>query len=182
MRLTPRGYAIGLADQRRFDLMQQKRELRDGLISFMEQRTVRPAEVDALLTEAGSSPLQQGVKLVDVVARPQLTVNMLAAVLPDLAELIAKLPDDRRDEIVEAAEILVKYRGYIERERLNVEKLHRLEDVKIPVEYDYMSVKALSTEARQKLERHRPRTLGQASRIPGISPADVNILMLLIGR
>lgn len=182
MRLTPRGYEIGLADQRRFSLMEQKRELRDSLISFMEQRTVRPAEVSQLLESVESSPLQQGVKLVDVVARPQLTIEMLAGVLPDLQEHIDALPADRREEIVEAAEILVKYRGYIERERVNVEKLHRLEEVKIPVDYDYMRVNALSTEARQKLERHRPQTLGQASRIPGISPADVNILMLLIGR
>ena len=182
MRLTPRGYAVGLADDTRYSLMLEKRELRDSLIRFMEDRTVRPAEVADLFASVGSAPLQQGVKLIDVVARPQLTIASLAGVLPDLAELIAGLPDNRRDEIVEAAEILVKYRGYIERERVNVEKLHRLEEVKIPTEYDYMSVNALSTEARQKLERHRPATLGQASRIPGISPADVNILMLLIGR
>lgn len=182
MRLTPRGYAVGLADDTRYSLMLEKRELRDSLIRFMEERTVRPAEVADLFASVGSAPLQQGVKLIDVVARPQLTIASLAGVLPDLAELIAGLPDNRRDEIVEAAEILVKYRGYIERERVNVEKLHRLEEVKIPTEYDYMSVNALSTEARQKLERHRPATLGQASRIPGISPADVNILMLLIGR
>ncbi|MDE6300564.1 MAG: tRNA uridine-5-carboxymethylaminomethyl(34) synthesis enzyme MnmG [Muribaculaceae bacterium] len=182
MRLTPRGHAVGLADDRRYELMLEKRELRDSLISFMEQRTVRPAEVSDLLRSVDSAPLQQGVKLVDIVSRPQLSIELLAQVLCDLRERIDSLPAERRDEIVEAAEILIKYRGYIERERANVEKLHRLEEVKIPVDYDYLSVHALSTEARQKLERHRPRTLGQASRIPGISPADVNILMLLIGR
>ncbi len=182
MRLTPRAYAIGLADKHRYDLVEEKRALRDRIIEFASTRTTHPAEVDAYLASIGSSPLKQGVKLVDVIARPSVTIDALADVLPDLAELLSQSPADRREEITEAAEILIKYRGYIKREQDNAAKLRRLEEVKIPASIDYSSIKALSTEARQKLERQRPATIGIASRIPGISPADVNILLLLMNR
>lgn len=182
MRLTPRGYEIGLATQERFDLMAEKREWRDRLIDFARNLSVRPAEVNPLLEEQGSSPLTQGVKLVDLIARPQLSLPLLVTNLDAVKEFVEAIPAGRRDEIIEAAEILIKYRGYIERERANVDKLHRLEEVRIPERFDYESVKALSTEARQKLTRHRPATIGQASRIPGISPSDVSILLLLMNR
>lgn len=182
MRLTPRGYHIGLATRRRYDLMVEKREWRDRFIEFAQTTSVKPSEVNALLESCGSSPLQQGVKLIDLIARPQLGISTLAGGLPGVAEFVASIPAERRDEIVEAAEILIKYRGYIDRERANVEKLHRLEEVRIPDSFEFETIKALSTEARQKLSRHRPATIGQASRIPGISPSDVNILLLLMNR
>lgn len=182
MRLTPKGYKIGLASEHRYDLMVEKRDWRDRFIEFAQTQTVRPAEVNSLLEEHQSSPLTQGVKLIDLIARPQLTVAILTAGLPALAEFVAMIPAERREEILEAAEILIKYRGYIERERANASKLHRLEEVKIPAGLDFESIHAISTEGRQKLMRHRPVTIGQASRIPGISPSDVNILLLLMNR
>lgn len=182
MRLTPKGYKIGLASEHRYDLMVEKRDWRDRFIEFAQTQTVRPAEVNSLLEEHQSSPLTQGVKLIDLIARPQLTVAILTAGLPALAGFVAMIPAERREEILEAAEILIKYRGYIERERANASKLHRLEEVKIPAGLDFESIHAISTEGRQKLMRHRPVTIGQASRIPGISPSDVNILLLLMNR
>lgn len=182
MRLTPKGYKIGLASEHRYDLMVEKRDWRDRFIEFAQTQTVRPAEVNSLLEEHQSSPLTQGVKLIDLIARPQLTVAILTAGLPALAEFVAMIPAERREEILEAAEILIKYRGYIERERANASKLHRLEEVRIPAGLDFESIHAISTEGRQKLMRHSPVTIGQASRIPGISPSDVNILLLLMNR
>jgi len=182
MRLTPIGYQIGLADKTRFELMEEKRLWRDRFIEFARTYTVKAAQVDALLREADSAPLTQSVRLVDLISRPQLNVSMLASALPDLRAFIDTMPSVRCAEIVECAEILIKYSGYIDRERLNAEKLHRLENVRIPDGFDYLSVKALSTEARQKLDRIRPVSIGQASRIPGISPSDVNILLLLMNR
>ena len=182
MRLTPRGYAIGLATEERFQLLEQKRTLRDQILELLQCTSVKPQQVAAMLASIGSAPLQQTQKAVDLVARPGVTIDMLADCIEELAALIASLPVNRSEEIVEAAEILIKYRGYIEREQANVEKLHRLENVKIPNNIDYSTVTALSTEARQKLEKQRPSTLGQASRIPGVSPSDVNILLLLMNR
>ena len=182
MRLTPRGYEIGLADERRFRLMEEKRRLRDGLVALARELTVRPAELNPLLDAVGSSPLQQGVKLASLIQRPQLTIALLADAVPALKAAIDALPDDRRDEIVEAAEVLVKYEGYIARERVIADKLRRLEDVAIPEDTDFDALKNISTEGRQKLGRIRPKTIGQASRIPGISPSDVNILLVLMGR
>lgn len=182
MRLTPRGYEIGLADERRFRLMEEKRRLRDGLVALARELTVRPAELNPLLDAVGSSPLQQGVKLASLIQRPQLTIALLADAVPALRTAVDALPDDRRDEIVEAAEVLVKYEGYIARERVIADKLRRLEDVAISEDTDFDALKNISTEGRQKLGRIRPKTIGQASRIPGISPSDVNILLVLMGR
>ncbi len=182
MRLTPRGYEIGLADERRFRLMEEKRRLRDDLVALARELTVRPAELNPLLEAVGSSPLQQGVKLASLIQRPQLTIALLADAVPALRAAVDALPDDRRDEIVEAAEVLVKYEGYIARERVIADKLRRLEDVAIPEDTDFDALKNISTEGRQKLGRIRPKTIGQASRIPGISPSDVNILLVLMGR
>lgn len=182
MRLTPRGYQIGLATQERFDLMEKKRMLRDEIIELLQATSVKPRQVSPLLELIGSAPLQQSQKAVDLVARPGVTIQGLANYVDELAHLLCKLPDNRREEIIEAAEILIKYRGYIEREQANVDKLHRLENVKIPQSIDYSAITALSTEARQKLQKQRPSTLGQASRIPGVSPSDVNILLLIMNR
>ena len=182
MRLTPRGYQIGLATQERYDLMEKKRMLRDEIIELLQATSVKPQQVSPLLELIGSAPLQQSQKAVDLVARPGVTIQGLAKYVDELAHLLCKLPDNRREEIIEAAEILIKYRGYIEREQANVDKLHRLENVKIPQSIDYSTITALSTEARQKLQKQRPSTLGQASRIPGVSPSDVNILLLIMNR
>ena len=182
MRLTPIGYRIGLADERRFRLMEEKRALRDGLINLADTLTVHPAQVEKLMEEAETTPLRQGTKLADLIQRPQLDIARLAPYVPQLQQILDELPANRRHEIAEAAEILIKYRGYIAREQLVADKLRRLEDVRLPQSMDYTSIKAISTEGRQKLERRRPATVGEASRIPGISPSDVNILLLLLNR
>ncbi len=182
MRLTPVGYSIGLADERRFNLTEEKRRLRDEIIAFARDYSVKAAYINEGLEALGTTPLKQGVKLIDLIQRPQLTIENLAALIPAFAELLDRFPADRRDEITEAAEILIKYDGYIARERQNAEKLRRLENIKLPLDIDYHKLTSITTEARQKLDRIRPVTIGQASRIPGVSPSDVNILLLLMNR
>lgn len=183
MRLTPRGHAIGLATDARYQAMLAKRQQRDGLMQFCAEFSVKASILNPWLEARGEQPLKQGVKLIDLVLRPGLNIALLSEGIPALAAYIAdNISPERRDEIVEAAEILMKYEGYIRREQLNAEKLHRLENLKLRGKIDYSAVKALSTEARQKLARIDPETVAQASRIPGISPADVNILLLLLGR
>ena len=182
MRLTPRGYEIGLATRERYDFMESKREQRDRLIEFARNYSIKPAIINPVLEEMGVAVLKHGCKLYDLLLRPQLNFANLAPRIPALADEIASIEEDRRDEIVEAAEILIKYQGYIDRERLVADKLHRLEELKIKGRFDYASLKSLSTEARQKLEKFQPETVAQASRIPGISPSDINILLLLLGR
>ncbi|MCM1428458.1 MAG: tRNA uridine-5-carboxymethylaminomethyl(34) synthesis enzyme MnmG [Clostridium sp.] len=182
MRLTEKSFMAGLADDNRLSLVKSKREQRDRLIEFCNEFSVRTSVVNPLFEAAGYQPLSQGTKLINLVLRPEFTVNRLAEFIEPLAKVISEIEEQRRDEIVEAAEILMKYNGYIERERMTAEKLHRLENVRITDRFDYSSIHALSTEARQKLERLRPVTVGQASRIPGISPSDINILLLLMGR
>lgn len=182
MRLTPIGYRIGLASDGRYELMTDKRKLRDELIELCKSTTVRPADVEELLESKGSSPLHQGTRLFELIQRPRLDIYELANYVPQLDNAIKELPEDRKQEIVEAAEIMIKYQGYIQREQQNVEKLHRLEQVRLPENMDYSAIKALSTEARQKLEKHRPVNIGSASRIPGVSPSDINILLLLLNR
>ncbi len=181
MRLTPRAIELGLATQSRAELLAEKIEERDRLIQFIEGYSIRPDKINPSLEQEGLVPLRQGCKLVDLVLRPQLSLARLAQFVPALARAIERIPR-RREEIVECAEILIKYRGYIERERQQAERLERLEYVFIPEGLDYSSIQALSTEARQKLERIRPSTIGAASRIPGISPHDVSVLLVLAGR
>ena len=181
MRLTPRAIELGLATQARAELLAEKIEERDRLIQFIEGYSIRPDKINPSLEQEGLVPLRQGCKLVDLVLRPQLSLAQLAQFVPALARAIERIPR-RREEIVECAEILIKYRGYIERERQQAERLERLEYVFIPEGLDYSSIQALSTEARQKLERIRPSTIGAASRIPGISPHDVSVLLVLAGR
>ncbi len=182
MRLTPLAYKIGLADSERFGLMEEKRRLRDSIILLADRLTVHPAQVEELLIGEGTTPLRQGTKLADLIQRPQLDILKLAPAVPQLAQLIRALPENRRFEIVEAAEILIKYRGYIAREQLVADKLRRLEDVKLSPDTDYSVLNSISTEGRQKLSKHKPATVGEASRIPGISPSDINILLLLMNR
>lgn len=184
MRLTPRGHEIGLVDDRRYELMASKREQRDGIIDFARRYTVHVSEqVNAMLAQYGTSELKQGIKLYDLILRPQLDVKKVAEMIPAFARYIDEnVESQRRDEILEAAEILIKYQGYIDREQLIADKIHRLEDVKLRGRLCYDDIKSLSTEARQKLSRIDPETVAQASRIPGISPSDINILLLLLGR
>lgn len=182
MRLTPRGHELGLVDDERYALMVSKREQRDRLIEFTRSFSLKPALINDALEALGTSPLKQGVKLVDLILRPQITIMSLVPYIDALRHEVEKLEDDRRDEIIEAAEILIKYQGYIDREKLVADKIHRLEELRLPSTIDYASMKSLSTEARQKLEKIRPVTVAQASRIPGISPSDINVLLLLMGR
>lgn len=183
MRLTPRGHSIGLADDSRYAAMESKRQQRDALISFCREFSVKSAILNPWLESVGEKPLKQGVKLEELVLRPGLNLAKLSGAIEPLARFIEeKIEPARRDEIVEAAEILMKYQGYIKREQLNADKLHRLENLRLRGKIDYALVKALSTEARQKLIRIDPENVAQASRIPGVSPADVNILLLLLGR
>ena len=183
MRLTPVGYEIGLATRERYDAMVSKREQRDRLITFCEKYLVKANEdVNAFLQSVGTTPLNASIRLVELVKRPQLGIVSLSSILPKLAAEINQIEEARREEIVEAAEILIKYGGYIQREKDLAEKQTRLEYVKIPASLNFDEIHAISTEARQKLSRQRPATIGQASRIPGVSPADINVLLLLLNR
>ena len=182
MRLTERAYRLGLATEERYQVMLKKREKRDEIVDFVRNFSVRTAIINPRIHELGIEPLKQGLKLRDLVLRPQLDIAKLSKVIAPLAELIDGIDAERRDEIVEAAEILIKYEGYIERERVIADKISRLESIRIRGKFDYSSIHALSTEARQKLQRIDPETVAQASRIPGISPSDINILLLLLGR
>lgn len=182
MRLTPRAYSIGLASEERYMLMESKRRQRDELVEFIRNYSLKPSLINEALESLGTTPLKQGVKLHDLILRPQLTIEMLAPHIDALARQIERIEPERREEIIEAAEIMLKYQGYIEREKMVADKIRRLEDLKIADRFNYSEIKALSTEARQKLEKIRPETVAQASRIPGISPSDINILLLLMGR
>ena len=182
MRLTERSYRIGLATQERYDLMTSKREQVQHIVEFAREFSVKASIINPMLEQAGLPTLKQGTKLYELILRPQLTIQLLATMIQPLADELDNLEAERREEIIEAAEILIKYQGYIERERIIADKIQRLENLKIKDRFNYSEINALSTEARQKLERINPETVAQASRIPGISPSDINILLLLLGR
>ena len=182
MRLTERSYRIGLATQERYDLMVSKREQVQHIVEFAREFSVKASIINPMLEQAGLPTLKQGTKLYELILRPQLTIQLLATMIQPLADELDNLEAERREEIIEAAEILIKYQGYIERERIIADKIQRLENLKIKDRFNYSEINALSTEARQKLERINPETVAQASRIPGISPSDINILLLLLGR
>ena len=182
MRLTEKSYKIGLATEERYKLMLAKREQRDKIIDFCKDFSVKASIINPKLELLGLQTLKQGVKLIDLVLRPQLTLIILAELIAPLKELFKTIEENRRDEFIEAAEILMKYDGYIAREKLVADKIRRLEDIKLSEKFDYASISSLSTEARQKLEKLKPVTIAQASRIPGVSPADINILLLMLGR
>ena len=182
MRLTEKGYNLGLVTRERYDLMCSKRDQIDRFTAFCRDFTVKAAVVNPYLLSCGLSPLTQGQKLHDLLLRPQLSVNKLAAVIPELQEAVDNVEAERRDEIVEAAEVAIKYHGYIERETVIADRVARLDNVSLKGKFDYSTIRQLSTEARQKLQAIDPETVGQASRIPGVSPSDINILLVLLGR
>ena len=182
MRLTEKSYQLGLANEYRYHLLQEKKEQRDQLIHFCENYSVKPQYINVGLESLGTAPLAHGCKLYDLVLRPQLDLYKLADLIPALKAELDKVSLSRKEEIIEAAEILMKYSGYIKREQMIADKINRLENIRIKGKFDYNSIQSLSTEARQKLCRIDPETIAQASRIPGISPSDINILLVLMGR
>ena len=177
-RLTERSYRMGLAEASRYELLKCKQEACAGFIGFMQQNMVRKGEVDTWLESIGSSALHEGCKISDLILRPQVTIKGLAEVLPSLKARTELLSD----ECIESCEIQIKYAGYIKREQQEAAKLQRLEQIRIPDTFDYESVQSLSTEARQKLTRIRPHSIGEAQRIPGVSPNDISVLLVLMGR
>ena len=181
MRLTEKAYAVGLATQERYDLMKSKRERINHLIDFCTNYSIKAKYINPALEQLGTAPLKQGVRLIDLLARPQLTFENLKPHIQALAVELDSI-QDRKEEIMEAAEIKIKYQGYIEREKGIAEKISRLDNIRIAGKFDYNSIQSLSIEARQKLTRINPETIGQASRIPGISPNDINTLLILMGR
>ena len=177
-RLTQRSYEMGLADEYRHELLKRKQATCADLIGFMQATSIHKGEIDSWLESIGSTPLHEGCKISDLILRPQVSILGLAEVLPALKEKIA----NTSDEIVESCEIEVKYAGYIKREQQEAAKLQRLEQIRIPETFNYEEVQSLSTEARQKLTRIRPRSIGEAQRIPGVSPNDISVLLVLMGR
>ena len=180
-RLTERSYELGLADDYRLSLLKSKQEGEQALTEMLRTTSVKAKDINAYLNQMGYGDLQQTCKLIDIVARPNVTIMGLAEALPELKEKIETL-GARQEEIVESTEINIKYKGYIEREKLAADKLRRLDNIRLPKDFDYNSVQSLSTEARQKLIRIQPNTIGEASRIPGVSPNDVSVLLVLMGR
>ncbi len=180
-RLTEKAYRTGIAKRERYDWWIEKKQRIEEIEDFCRSYAIKPKLVNSALEAIGSTPLVYGCKLEDLVARPELNFEKLYGIIPKLHELIDKMPN-RNEEIAEAAEIHIKYKGYIERERMVAEKMHRLENIKIKGKFDYPTLSAISTEARQKLEKIQPETLAQASRIPGVSPSDINAMLVLLGR
>ena len=181
MRLTEKSYQLGLATAHRYELLRTKKAAVNDLVEFAQNYSIKAALINDKLEQAGHQPLRQGVKLYDLIVRPQLDINTLAPMVQALQRKIDAIPS-RREEIVEAAEIKIKYSGYIDREQMIADKITRLENIRIKDKFDYMNIQQISTEARQKLARINPETIAQASRIPGISPSDINILLVLMGR
>ena len=180
-RLTERSYELGLADEYRLGLLKNKQEGEETLTEMLRTTSVKAKDINAYLNQMGYGDLQQTCKLIDIVTRPNITITGMAEELPELKEKI-ELLGARKEEIVESTEINIKYKGYIEREKLAADKLHRLDNIRLPKDFDYNGVQSLSTEARQKLGRIQPATIGEASRIPGVSPNDVSVLLVLMGR
>ena len=182
VRLTQKAAEIGLAKQDRLDLLKDKEALCDMIISFANNYSIKPQYINSGLEALEATPLKQGCKLIDLITRPQLNINNLSELVPSFRQVLDKLPESRKEEIIEAAEIRIKYDGYIRREQLIADKINRLEHIKIKGKFVYNDIQSLSTEARQKLTKIDPDTIAQASRIPGISPSDINILLVLLGR
>ena len=180
-RLTERAYHLGVASRERYDWWLQKKEGIGRLLDYCDNTPVKPRDINGYLEHLGTTPLRFGCKVSDLIGRPQIGIGQLAEALPQLRTLIETLPN-RQEEITEAAEIKIKYKGYIERERVIADKMHRLEDIRIKGRFDYSQLHEISTEGRQKLAKINPETLAQASRIPGVSPSDINVLLVLMGR
>ena len=180
-RLTEKAYELGIAKRDRYDWWMEKKEAIERIIDFCANYPIKKDEINPKLEALGTTPLRAGCKLIDLVARPHLNLQNLSEIIPDLKAAM-EAPDNRKEEIAEAAEIKMKYKGYIERERLIADKMHRLENIRIKGRFNYSEILEISTEGRQKLERIDPDTLAQASRIPGVSPSDINVLLVLLGR
>lgn len=180
-RLTEKAYNIGIAKRDRYEWWMEKKENIERIINFCNTTAVKPKEINGALESIGTTPLREGCKLSDLMARPQINFQNLSNIVPALKEALDS-PQNRKEEIAEAAEIKMKYKGYIERERMVADKMHRLEDIKIKDRFNYSEMQQLSTEARQKLEKINPETLAQASRISGVSPSDINVMLVLLGR
>ena len=180
-RLTEKAYELGLVKRDRYDWWLEKKQHIEEIEAFCENFAIKPKHINSALEALGTTPLQFGCRLVDLVNRPQLNLQNLSEIIPQLKEVLNR-PQNRREEIAEAAEIRMKYKGYIDRERIVADKMHRLENIKIKGHFNYNELQGLSTECRQKLEKIQPETLAQASRIPGVSPSDINVLLVLLGR
>lgn len=180
-RLTEKAYELGIAKRDRYDWWIEKKEAIERIIEFCANYPIKKDEINPKLEALGTTPLRAGCKLIDLIARPHLNLKNLSEIIPDLKAAL-EAPANRKEEITEAAEIKMKYKGYIERERLIADKMHRLEDIKIKGRFNYSELHEISTEGRQKLERIDPETLAQASRIPGVSPSDINVMLVLLGR
>ena len=180
-RLTEKAYNIGIAKRDRYEWWMEKKDNIERIINFCNTTAVKPKEINGALESIGTTPLREGCKLSDLMARPQINFQNLSNIVPALKEALDS-PQNRKEEIAEAAEIKMKYKGYIERERMVADKMHRLEDIKIKDRFNYSEMQQLSTEARQKLEKINPETLAQASRISGVSPSDINVMLVLLGR
>lgn len=180
-RLTEKAYAIGAASRERYDWWMKKKDAIDKLTNFCESYSIKAKDINPALESIGTTPLRMGCKLIELIARPQLDFPTLSSIIPELKMQLGS-PINRREEIAEATEIRIKYKGYIERERIVADKMHRLEDIRIRGRFKYAEMNQLSTEARQKLEAIEPETIAQASRIPGVSPSDINVLLVLLGR
>ena len=180
-RLTETAYRLGLAQRDRYDWWMQKKQSIERIVQFCNETAVKPSEINGAREALGTTPLRVGCKIADLIGRPQITMNALADIIPGL-RAVMNAPENRKEEICEGAEIRIKYKGYIEREKMVADKMHRLEDIQIKGRFRYSELKEISTEGRQKLERIDPDTLAQASRIPGVSPSDINVLLILLGR
>ena len=180
-RLTERAYHLGTAKRERYDYWQEKRENIQKILNFCEKTSLKAKDINSALERIGTTPIQRSAKIIDLIARPQVSLNAIGSIVPELNDIL-NAPKNRKEEIIEATEIQIKYRGYVERERIIAEKMHRLENIKIKDRFNYMEMNQLATEARQKLQNVNPETLAQASRIPGVSPSDINVLLVLLGR
>ncbi len=180
-RLTAKGYKLGLVKENRMTQFLQKEKEVQSLIQFCQNMSVKPEDLNPFLTQVGSSPLKQGVKLKDVITRPNISISQLGEVLSEMQKQLSAI-EKSREEIIESAEVQLKYAGYIERERQLADKMKRLEDLSIDGRFDYNAIHSLTIEARQKLSVAQPKTIGQASRIPGVSPADINVLLVMMNR
>ena len=181
MRLTEKAWRLGLVKEDRYELLKRKREAVERIISFAQSYSIKASLINDSLEKLGTTPLRQGCKLIELINRPQITIENIAEHVPAFKRILDEIIE-RKEEVIEAAEILIKYEGYICRERIIADKLARLEGIKIKGRFDYNSIQSLSTEARQKLVKIDPETIAQASRIPGVSPSDINVLLVLSGR
>ncbi len=180
-RLTEKAAAIGLAGKERVDLLKEKTDEANRIIEFSKNYSLKPDKINSFLESVGTSPLKQGVKLIELLSRPQISIETLMEAIPALKTQVEMIPN-RQEEIIESANIKIKYEGYIKRERIIADKITRLEDIKIQDKFNYNGIQSISTEAREKLTAINPLTIAQASRIPGITPNDISVLLVLLGR